>query len=125
MLSASISGQCFQHVSRGHAKIIEPPCIIDNAKLSKRDPLYLTGESATTTAIPNRSSFRVPKACDHCGAIAHNVMGYNQPRDSAPGIMVGFALDDDRAHSPNEKYDLRSFHKGTRSWARILAALAG
>lgn len=39
-------------------------------------------------------------------------------------LMLGFGLDDDQIHSPNEKFELRCFQHGIRSHARLLGALA-
>ena len=40
-------------------------------------------------------------------------------------LLMGFGLDDDQVHSPNEKFELRCFRHGMGSHVRLLGKLAG
>ena len=40
-------------------------------------------------------------------------------------LLVGFCLNDDQMHSPNEKFDMVRFHKGQRAHVRLIAELGG
>ena len=39
-------------------------------------------------------------------------------------LLMGFGLENDQVHSPNEKFDLRYLDHGTNAHARLLAAVA-
>ena len=52
------------------------------------------------------------------------VMRWMKDRLGLDSVMLGFGLSDDAIHAPNEKLDLRCFHKGMRSWVHVLCAIA-
>ncbi|SHJ11762.1 M20/M25/M40 family metallo-hydrolase [Wenxinia saemankumensis] len=85
--------------------------------MATSDPAFETARLALSDEWPQPAAF-----VGGGGSIP--VAGYFKTELGMDSMLIGFAKDDDAIHSPNEKYDVRSFHKGIRSWARILAALS-
>lgn len=76
-------------------------------------PAFEATRQALTDEWPNEAAFI------GCGG-SIPIAGYFKEIVGIDALLTGFGRDDDGLHSPNEKYDLESFHKGIRSWARVL-----
>ena len=80
------------------------------------DPAFEAARQALSQEWPD------PAAYIGCGGSIPIAGHFARITETTP-MLIGFGKDDDQLHSPNEKYDMESFHKGIRSWARVLDAL--
>lgn len=80
-------------------------------------PAFEKARLALSDEWPNEAAFI------GCGG-SIPIAGHFKKIVGVDAMLAGFARDDDQIHSPNEKYDLGCFHKGIRSWARILDAVS-
>ena len=83
----------------------------------------MSGPQIAKASAALEAEFNRPTVMMGCGG-SIPIVGDFKRTLGLDSILIGFGLDDDKVHSPNEKYNLSSFHHGTRAWARVIGTLA-
>ena len=150
-MTSGYTGAGFKTVlpSKAHAKVSfrlvgqqDPQAILRafDAHVQARMPadckyriLHPNGSPATTMPFENKTfeaaraalsaEWPRPAAFIGCGG-SIPIAGYFQDILGMDSLLIGFGRDDDLIHSPNEKYHVSSFHRGIRSWVRVIDALS-
>ncbi|ABD54848.1 M20/M25/M40 family metallo-hydrolase [Jannaschia sp. CCS1] len=87
------------------------------SQMDTSHPIFETTRQALSDEWPNEAAYI------GCGG-SIPVAGHFKTILGMDSVLAGFGKDDDAIHSPNEKYDVESFHRGIRSWARVLGGLS-
>ncbi|MFS8048316.1 dipeptidase [Rhizobium sp. BR 314] len=104
---------------------IAADCSVEFHEHGGSPAIQLSYDSPALTKAKNALSSEWPKPAIVIGMGGSiPIVGDFQKMLGMESLLIGFGLSDDRIHSPNEKYELRSYHKGIRSWIRVLDALA-
>jgi acetylornithine deacetylase/succinyl-diaminopimelate desuccinylase-like protein len=109
-----------------HVRALAPPGVTVRVLDLHSAPPYLTDPDLPALDAARRALARAwtkPAVMIREGG-SIPVMATFQETHNLPSILMGFGLDDDQVHAPNEKFSLSSYHGGTRSVAYLYEELA-
>jgi acetylornithine deacetylase/succinyl-diaminopimelate desuccinylase-like protein len=110
-----------------HVKKLAPPGVHAKVTGLRGSPPFLTDPEHPMLEAARRALARVwskPAVMMREGGSIPVMTTFQQTHVGLPSILVGFGLDDDQVHAPNEKISLTSFYGGMRSVAYLYEELA-
>ncbi len=103
-----------------------PGTRVEMKVLSSENPWLIRPDSPALAAAQAAmaEAFEADCALIRCGASVP-VTSQIQAHLGVDALMMGYALPDDRVHSPNEKFRIDHFHRGALASASLMSRLAG